>query len=69
MINFDKEKKVFQLEGDDSTVLFEIADAISAWMLKRKWEDKIPLKASQDDISYVVSFYLAGFYRELGEFL
>lgn len=54
MIHLDREKQIFQVEGQDEDIAMEIGDIVGAWMVKRAWDKNASFTQSKNQILYVI---------------
>ena len=68
MIHLNKQKQIFQIDGEDIDIAIEIGNIIGAWMLKRKWDKNISFEQSRKEILYISYQIIKDIEKELGTY-
>ena len=68
MIYLNKQKQIFQIDGEDVDIAIEIGNIIGAWMLKRKWDKNISFEQSRKEILYISYQIIKDIEKELGTY-
>lgn len=68
MIHLNKQKQIFQIDGEDVDIAIEIGNIIGAWMLKRKWDKNISFEQSRKEILYISYQIIKDIEKELGTY-